>query len=70
MLFLDHWHKFLKLSTEKVQHLVGEYKVYCARNHSVHKIRCIYIMFFFFYICNKLAAPKVAPGNLQTNIYT
>lgn len=30
----------------------------------------IYNVLFFFYICNKLAAPKVAPGNLQTNIYT
>lgn len=67
-LLLVGWHKFLKLSTEKVQQMVGGYEIKWARKRSTHKIR--FPFFFFFLICNKPAIPKVAPGNLQTNIYT
>lgn len=66
MLLLVCWNKLLKLSSEKVQYLVGGYKGNFARNPSMHKIRYI----FFFKVCNKQAIPKVAPGNSQPNIYT
>lgn len=67
MLLLVCWHKILKLSNEKVQHLVGGCKVNLARNHSMHKMN-----FFFlgFKVCNKVAISNTAPGNLQTNIYS